>query len=73
MTASRLASVLGVSVRTIYRDMDTLSLAHVPVSMEYGPGGGYFLAEGYRVDSSVFTRGEALALAVGAAMAIDFR
>ncbi|WP_201362828.1 HTH domain-containing protein [Dictyobacter formicarum] len=38
MTAKRLSDILGVSIRTIYRDIITLSLAHVPVSMEYGPG-----------------------------------
>ena len=41
MTAERLGTIMGVSTRTIYRDMDTLSLAHVPVAMDYGPGGGY--------------------------------
>src|SRR5438552_19176527 len=35
MTAERLAGIMDVSTRTIYRDMDTLSLAHVPVAMDY--------------------------------------
>ena len=69
MTADRLAGILGVSVRTIYRDMDALSLAHVPVSMDYGPGGGYFLADTYRVDGASFTGDEAVALALGGALA----
>ncbi len=50
MTAHHLSDVLGVSPRTIYRDMDALSLAHVPVSMDYGPGGGYYLPDDYRFD-----------------------
>jgi predicted DNA-binding transcriptional regulator YafY len=65
LTAERLAGILGVSTRTIYRDMDSLSLAHVPVSMDHGPGGGYFLAEGYRLDATTFTGEEAAALALG--------
>lgn len=73
MTAERLASILEVSVRTIYRDMDSLSLAHVPVAMDYGPGGGYYLPEDYRLDPSTFTSDEVVALALGGAMAGGYR
>jgi len=73
MTADRLAGILDVSVRTIYRDMDTLSLAHVPVAMDYGPGGGYFLPDDYRLDPATFTSDEAVALALGGAMAGTYR
>jgi predicted DNA-binding transcriptional regulator YafY len=47
-TASALAAELGVSVRTIYRDMEGLSAAGVPVFAESGPGGGCQLLDGYR-------------------------
>ena len=40
MTALDLAQRLGVSERTIYRDMSALSLAGIPVFAERGPGGG---------------------------------
>lgn len=69
MTAQLLADILGVSVRTIYRDVDALSLAHVPISMDFGPGGGYFLPDSYRMDPTAFTPREAIALALGAAVA----
>lgn len=69
MTADHLADLLGVSVRTIYRDMTSLSLSHVPVSMDYGPGGGYFLPEETFVDPVTFTGEEAIALALGGAIA----
>lgn len=62
MTAQRLADILGVSTRTIYRDMTSLSLAHVPVSMDYGPGGGYYLPDDYHFESAIFTREEAVSL-----------
>ncbi|BCL78303.1 transcriptional regulator [Ktedonobacteria bacterium brp13] len=62
MTAQRLSEILNVSKRTIYRDIITLSLAHVPVSMEYGPGGGYYLPDDYRLESAIFTREEAISL-----------
>lgn len=73
MTAERLASIMDVSTRTIYRDMDALSLAHVPVAMEYGPGGGYYLPPDYRLDPTIFTGEEAAALALGGAVAGDYR
>lgn len=69
MTAERLADIMDVSVRTIYRDMDALSLAHVPVAMDYGPGGGYYLPDDYRLDPATFTSEEAVALALGGAVA----
>ena len=72
MTAQRLASILGVSQRTIYRDIEALSLAHVPVSMDYGPGGGYYLPKNYRFDSAVFTREEAVSLVLSADMAGNY-
>ncbi len=73
MTAERLATIMGVSVRTIYRDMDALSLAHVPVAMDYGPGGGYYLPDSYRLDPTIFTGEEAVALALGGTVAGDYR
>ncbi|HEY4384187.1 MAG TPA: WYL domain-containing protein, partial [Ktedonobacteraceae bacterium] len=72
MPAKRLANILGVSTRTIYRDIMALSLAHVPVSMEYGPGGGYYLPEDYHFESAIFTREEAVSLVLGADMAGNY-
>ena len=48
ITARALAAELGVSVRTIYRDLGALSAAGVPVITESGPGGGCRLMAGYR-------------------------
>ena len=48
MTAGRLAKELGVSRRTILRDIDALSLSGIPVYSEGGHGGGIALDEQYR-------------------------
>ncbi|HET8573593.1 MAG TPA: YafY family protein [Edaphocola sp.] len=55
--SKELADRFGVSLRTIYRDLQTLEKAGVPV---YGEAGvGYSLVEGYRLPPVMFTREEA--------------
>jgi predicted DNA-binding transcriptional regulator YafY len=62
MTADALAAELGVSVRTVYRDIDSLHRAGVPVYGEAGRDGGYRLVEGYRTQLTGLTSDEAAAL-----------
>ena len=62
VTAEQLAEELEVSVRTIYRDIDALSTAGVPVYAERGPGGGCALVEGYRTSLTGLTAEEVKAL-----------
>lgn len=62
LSAETLAAEFEVSVRTIYRDIDHLSAAGVPVYAERGRAGGFELMDGYRTKLTGFTPAEADAL-----------
>ena len=57
--ASEMAQRFGVSLRTIYRDMHTLTEAGVPICGDSGIG--YSLVDGYKLPSLMFTKEEAMA------------
>lgn len=59
VTAADLAREFEVAVRTVYRDLDALSAAGVPVHAERGRGGGIVLAAGWRSPPSGLTGAEA--------------
>lgn len=62
MTAGQLAAELEVSVRTVYRDIEALGMAGVPVYGEAGTHGGYQLVDGYRTRLTGLASAEAESL-----------
>jgi len=58
VTAKELAEHFGVSTRTIYRDIDTLSLSNIPVYTKKGSGGGISILPEFTMDKSIFSEKE---------------
>ena len=66
VTAEALAERFEVTVRTIYRDLDALRGASLPISAERGRGGGFALDRSYSLPPVNFTpREAALLVALG--------
>ncbi|MGE5614705.1 MAG: helix-turn-helix transcriptional regulator [Bacillota bacterium] len=63
--ARELAEKFEVSVRTIYRDIDAISQAGIPVTTFQGADGGIGIVEGYKLDKSVLTSEEILNIVAG--------
>jgi predicted DNA-binding transcriptional regulator YafY len=66
VTAEQLAERFGVTLRTIYRDLESLREAELPVRADRGRGGGYALDRAYSLPPVNFNAREAaLLIAVG--------
>lgn len=61
-TAEELAKHFDVSIKTIYRDVDTLAAAGVPITKQQGINGGVVLSEDYAINKSKLTTTEEVAL-----------
>lgn len=63
--AQELADMFEVSTRTIYRDIDAINMAGIPVRSTSGVGGGFEIMQGYKVDKKVFSADDLSALLMG--------
>ena len=73
VTAETLAERFGVTERTIYRDLDALREASMPLAAERGRGGGYALDKSYSLPPVNFTAREAALLVALGRFAIEMR
>ena len=63
--AQELADLFEVSPRTIYRDIDTINMAGIPVLSTSGVGGGFEIMQKYKVDKKVFSTADLSAILMG--------
>jgi predicted DNA-binding transcriptional regulator YafY len=73
VTAAELASRFGVTLRTIYRDLEALQDAGMPIRADRGRGGGYALDKNYQLPPVNFTAREAALLVALTRMAVEQR
>ena len=63
--AQELADMFEVSPRTIYRDIDAINMAGIPVRSTSGVGGGFEIMQNYKIDKRVFSTADLSALLMG--------
>lgn len=63
--AQELADMFEVSPRTIYRDIDTINMAGIPIRSISGVGGGFEIMPEYKIDKNVFSAADLSAILTG--------
>lgn len=63
--AQELADMFEVSTRTIYRDIDTINMAGIPIRGASGVGGGFEIMQKYKIDKNVFSTADLSAILMG--------
>ncbi len=63
--AQELADMFEVSPRTIYRDIDTINMAGIPICSISGVGGGFEIMQKYKIDRKVFSTADLSAILMG--------
>lgn len=65
ISAQELADMFEVSLRTIYRDIDAIDLAGIPIRSTSGVGGGFEIMPNYKIDRKVFSSADLSAILIG--------
>lgn len=65
VSAKTLAEMFEVSIRTVYRDLDTINQAGIPVLATSGPGGGVEILKTYKVEKRLFSTSDIATLLMG--------
>ena len=63
--AQELAEMFEVSPRTIYRDIDTINMAGIPIRSTTGVGGGFEIMPNYKLEKNVFSSADLSAILMG--------
>jgi len=63
--AQELADMFEVSPRTIYRDIDAINMAGIPILSTSGVGGGFEIMQNYKIDKKVFSTADLSAILMG--------
>ena len=63
--AQELANLFEVSPRTIYRDIDAINMAGIPVRATSGVGGGFEIMQQYKLDKKVFSTADLSVILMG--------
>lgn len=58
ITAKKLSEYFEVSIRTIYRDIESLCSAGIPIASKGGVNGGYYIMENYKLENILFNEKE---------------
>jgi predicted DNA-binding transcriptional regulator YafY len=67
VSARELAEKFEISVRSVYRDLDAMGLAGIPVLSYAGHGGGFGLQENYKIDRRLLSAADINAILVSLA------
>lgn len=65
ISAKELADMFEVSLRTIYRDIDAIDLAGIPIRSTSGVGGGFEVMPNYKLNKNVFSTTDLTAILIG--------
>lgn len=65
ISASKLAEMFEVTPRTIYRDIETIQAAGVPIVTYTGTNGGIGILENYKIDKKFFTKEDMITIMTG--------
>ena len=65
ISAQKLADMFEVSLRTIYRDIDAIDMAGIPVRSTSGVGGGFEIMPNYKIDRKFFSTSDLSAILMG--------
>ncbi|HDJ7512707.1 TPA: HTH domain-containing protein, partial [Staphylococcus aureus] len=64
ISAHELSELMEVSQRTIYRDIEAINIAGIPVYSIPGVGGGFEIMENFKIDKNTFTENESASLLI---------